>query len=203
MNMGVQVSLTVTSSSLDIVLEVELVEHRVVLLLIFSGLFHTVFVCLFLCLFLLPVLCLHCCAWALSSCSEWGLPSSCSACASHCSGFSCCGHGLWGAWASVAAARSLSSCGICTLECGLSSWGPQAQSPCHMWNHVNRELNLCSCTGRQILNHQTTLDLPYCFSQWLCQFTFSPRVHQRFLFFTFLPTLIFYLFDDSILMGVR
>ena len=60
MNMGVQVSLTVTSSSLDIVLEVELVEHRVVLLLIFSRLFHTVFVCLFLCLFPLPVLCLHC-----------------------------------------------------------------------------------------------------------------------------------------------
>ena len=26
---------------------------------------------------------------------------------------------------------------------------------------------------------------------------------QGFLFFTFLPTLIFYLFDDSILMGVR
>ena len=95
MNMGVQVSLTVTSSSLDIVLEVELVEHRVVLLLIFSRLFHTVFVCLFLCLFPLPVLCLHCCAWALSSCSEWGLLSSCSACASHCSGFSYCGHGLW------------------------------------------------------------------------------------------------------------
>ena len=35
--------------------------------------------------------CTHCCVRAFSSCSEWGLLSSCSAWASYCSGFSCCG----------------------------------------------------------------------------------------------------------------
>ena len=42
---------------------------------------------------------LHCCMQAFSSCSKWGLLSSCCAQASHCGGFSCCragsrGHGL-------------------------------------------------------------------------------------------------------------
>ena len=35
----------------------------------------------------------------------------CSARASHCSGFSCCGAWALGAWASVVVARRLSSCG--------------------------------------------------------------------------------------------
>ena len=42
------------------------------------------------CLFL-AVLGLRCCTWAFSSCDEQGLLSSCSAWASHCGGFSCCG----------------------------------------------------------------------------------------------------------------
>ena len=40
----------------------------------------------------------------------------CSAQASHCSGFPCCGMQALGAWASVAAARGLSSCGSRALE---------------------------------------------------------------------------------------
>ena len=39
----------------------------------------------------LTVLGLCCCAQAFSSCGEWGLLSSCSARAFHCSSFSCCG----------------------------------------------------------------------------------------------------------------
>ena len=42
----------------------------------------------------LAALGLHCCAWAFSSCSKWGLLSSCSAQASHCGSFSCQEHGL-------------------------------------------------------------------------------------------------------------
>ena len=40
---------------------------------------------------LLGTLGLCCCAGAFSSCSKWGLLSSCNAKASHCGGFSCCG----------------------------------------------------------------------------------------------------------------
>ena len=45
---------------------------------------------LFMCV-LLSVLGLLCCTWTFSSCSMWGLLSSCGAQASHYSGFSCCG----------------------------------------------------------------------------------------------------------------
>ena len=121
--------------------------------------------CLFL--FLLPVLCLHCGVWALATCSKWGLLSSCSTCASRCSGVSYGGHGLQGAWASVVAAHSLSSCGIWTLECGLQQWWPMGAvavarrlsclATCGIvWTG---ESNLCSCIGRQILNHWTTKDV--------------------------------------------
>ena len=52
---------------------------------------------------------LRCFAQSFSSCSKRGLPSSCCVEAPHCSGFSCCrGSRLW---ASVVAARGLSSCG--------------------------------------------------------------------------------------------
>ena len=52
---------------------------------------------------------LCCCVWAFSSCSEWGLLSSCDVCASHYSGFSCCRAQALGVQASVVAARGLSS----------------------------------------------------------------------------------------------
>ena len=55
---------------------------------------------------LMTALLLGCCAWALSSCSERGLLSSCGVRASHCSGFSCCdAH---------------------ALQCGLRSFSTQA-----------------------------------------------------------------------------
>ena len=59
----------------------------------------------------LAVLGLRCCAWAFSSCGEWGLLFSCGARASHCGGFSCCGARALGVQASVVVACELSSCG--------------------------------------------------------------------------------------------
>ena len=39
---------------------------------------------------------------------------------------------------------------------------------------------------------------PYCFPQWLYQFTFPPTVHQGFLFSTYWPALVICcLFDNS------
>ena len=50
----------------------------------------------------------------------------CGARASHCGGFSCYGAQALGAWASVVAARGLSSCGTQALEHRLSSCGAWA-----------------------------------------------------------------------------
>ena len=63
-----------------------------------------------------------------------GLFFSCSAWASHCGGFSCCGARAVGARASVVAARGLSSCGTWALECRLSSCGTRAQLLRGMWD---------------------------------------------------------------------
>ena len=56
-------------------------------------------------------------ARGLSRCGEW---------VSHRGGFSCCGAQALGAWASVVAARRLSSYGSWALECRLSSCGTRA-----------------------------------------------------------------------------
>ena len=58
---------------------------------------------------------LCCCAWAFSSCGEWGLLSGCGAWVSHCRGFSC-----WGAQFS----RCTGSVGVdhrlsCPMVCGI------------------------------------------------------------------------------------
>ena len=58
---------------------------------------------------------LRCCMQAFSSCSERGATLCCSAQASHCSGFSCCG------------ARALGTRASVVVTCGLSSCGAQAQ----------------------------------------------------------------------------
>ena len=63
-----------------------------------------------------------------------GATLHCSLQASHCSGFSCCGGGALGMWASVVAARRLSSCGSWALERRLSSCGAQAQLLRGMWD---------------------------------------------------------------------
>ena len=80
---------------------------------------------LFIYLFL-AALGLRCCARAFSSCGEQGATLCCGARASHCGGFSCCGAGALGTWASVVVAHGLSSCGSRALEHRLSSCGPRA-----------------------------------------------------------------------------
>ena len=53
--------------------------------------------------------------WAFSSCSEWGLLSSCSVPASHCCGFSCYGAPAQGVQASANVAHGLSCCMACGM----------------------------------------------------------------------------------------
>ena len=102
---------------------------------------------------LLAALGLHCCVWAFSSCSKWGLlfiavPRLLFVVASLVPG-----HGLQGTWASVIAARGLSSCGTraqllcstwdlssltrnqtCSPNLGstVSTTGPPGKAP-HQW----------------------------------------------------------------------
>ena len=79
-----------------------------------------IYIYIFIYLFL-AVLGLRCCMRAFSSCGERGPTLRCSAQASHCGGFSCCGAQALGVWASVVVAHGLSSCGSQALECRLSS----------------------------------------------------------------------------------
>ena len=79
----------------------------------------------------LAVLGLRCCAQAFSSCSAW---------ASHCGGFSCCGAQTLGAQSSVVVACGLSSCGSQALEHRLSSCGSQAQLLRGMWDLPGPEI---------------------------------------------------------------
>ena len=65
----------------------------------------------------MPLLDLHCCSQAFSSCIRWGLLSSRAACASHCDDFSCC------------RARALE-------QVGFNCCGPQAEWTCHKWNYL-------------------------------------------------------------------
>ena len=83
---------------------------------------------LFMCLFnlLLAALDLCCCMWAFSSCSEWGLLSSCSAWASDCSSF---------------------SCGTQAPECRLSSCGARVYLPQSMWDLPRWGIEPAALTG--------------------------------------------------------
>ena len=63
-----------------------------------------------------------------------GATLRCSAQASHCGGFSCCGARALSTWASVAVAYRLSSCGLQALEHRLSSCGTRAQPLRGMWD---------------------------------------------------------------------
>ena len=74
----------------------------------------------------MAVLDLRCCAWAFSSCSEWGATLRCGAQASHCGGFSCCRGWALGTWTSIVMACGLSSCGSWAPKCRLSSCGERA-----------------------------------------------------------------------------
>ena len=64
-----------------------------------------------------------CSAHAFSSCSEWGLPASCGARASHCVDFSCCGAQLF-------RHMGFSRPGSQALEHSLSGCGAQAKLYC-------------------------------------------------------------------------
>ena len=75
--------------------------------------------------FFLAALGLCCCTGFLQL--RWaGATLHCGVWASHCGGFSCCRAWALGAWASVVAARGLSSCGSWALEHRLSSGGARA-----------------------------------------------------------------------------
>ena len=63
-----------------------------------------------------------------------GATLRCSAQASHCSGFSCCGARAVGTQASVVVSRRLSSCGSRDPELRLSSCGARAQLFRHIWD---------------------------------------------------------------------
>ena len=63
-----------------------------------------------------------------------GATLCCSAWASHCGGFSCCGARVLGARTSVVVARGLSSCGSWALELRLSSCGARAQLLRSRWD---------------------------------------------------------------------
>ena len=69
---------------------------------------------------------LHCCAWAFSSCSKWGLLSSCGVWCYSC-GFSYCR-----AWA--LGQTGFSSCSSWALDCKLISCGAWTQLLDSMWD---------------------------------------------------------------------
>ena len=95
---------------------------------------------------------LICCVRAFSSCSERGLLSSCGAGVSPCSGFSCCG------------AHAPGCLGFSSVVPGL--WRQAQQLWCmgfvshHMESSQTRDPTRVPCTGRWILNHWTTREVP-------------------------------------------
>ena len=83
---------------------------------------------LFIIYYFFTVLGLRCCVQAFFSCGKQGATLLCSAQASHCGGFSCCGAWALGKWSSVVAACGLSSCGTWVLQrVGFCSCGAWAQ----------------------------------------------------------------------------
>ena len=61
----------------------------------------------FFLILVLAALGIHCCARTFSSCSEWGLLSSCGVQSSRCGGSSCCSAGALGQVGSVIVAHGL------------------------------------------------------------------------------------------------
>ena len=81
----------------------------------------------------MAVLGLRCCTRALSSCGKRG-PLFTVVRGPHCSGLSCCRARALGAWAAVAVACGLRSCGLRAPELRLSSCGTWAQLPRGTWD---------------------------------------------------------------------
>ena len=95
---------------------------------------------------------LHCCVWAFTSCSEWRLLSSCSARASHCSGFSCCR-------ARAPEHEGISSCSLWARMCAQWLWHMGSDAPQHVESSWIRDWIHVPCINRWIPNHRTTREV--------------------------------------------
>ena len=97
-----------------------------------------------------------------------GATLCCGARASHCSGFSSYRAQALGARASVVVARGLSSCGSRAQQLWLAGFRAQAQqlwhtglvAPWHVGSSRTRARTRVPCTGRWILNHCATREVP-------------------------------------------
>ena len=85
----------------------------------------------------------------ISSCNYWGLRSSFSVQASHCSGLSCCRSQALGHTVFNSCAHGLGSCDSQGLEFRLNCCGLVA--PRHVGSSQTRDRICVSCIGRQIL----------------------------------------------------
>ena len=101
----------------------------------------------------------HCCVWAFWSCREGGLLSSCSAQASHCSGFFCYGAQALCAWPAVAAACGFSSCSARLWSRGSAAWHVGLVAPQHVESSQTRDQTLVTYTDRQIRSRRTTREV--------------------------------------------
>ena len=107
----------------------------------------------------------YCCEQAFSSCSEWGA-TLCSAWASHCSDFSCCGAWVLGLISSVVA-HGLSSCG---------TWAQLLHS---MWDLSRPSMEPV------YPDHWTTREVPFClffFFYWIVCFS-DTELYELFVYF--------------------
>ena len=77
---------------------------------------------------------LHCCVWAFSSCSEWGLLS-----------LWCVGVSLW--WLLFLQSMGTRVCRLQLLLC------PRLSCSKECGTFLDQDLTHTLCTGRQILNH--------------------------------------------------
>ena len=108
-------------------------------------------ICSFLYLFL-SAMGLRCGVQAFSRC-EQRLLSNCNAQASHCGGFSCCG-----AWALGCAGFGSSSSRLQGV--GSELWHSGLVAPSHVGSSRTTDQTHVLCLVRQILNHQTTKEVP-------------------------------------------
>ena len=87
----------------------------------------------------------------------------------HCSDFSCRGARALGAQASVAAVHELSSCSPRALEHRLRSCDARVSCSAACGIFGDQGSNSCLLTGRQILYHWATREVPFSLLQWIFQ----------------------------------
>ena len=94
-----------------------------------------------------------------------GATLCCSARASCCSGFSCCGARALGVRASVVVAQGLNSCGTRAQQL----WRTGLVAPRHVGSSQTRARTRVPCIGRRILNHCATREvLVPLFHMYIC-----------------------------------